>query len=720
MSNIKTAYTYFDTYNFTGVQSTSSYALPFAELTFRPKLDESVGSQFSTKKIVWDFGDGTIQESVTGRHAYSLPGTYSVTCIIFDQAGESYNNSFYQTVDIYNFINDSIGISVDTPNTLTLTACRINTPITITGSVSYQNLTGVTDNKTIIPYCSGSDVDYFRDGISEKSYSHLYRYSSFYLLETGLNQLTEFVEISSFQVTPTPIYCKLSGASIIQTTSDDASSFFCGITGQRQVYFKSDIPYTNLNLLFGYQTGDIKAHNNTTTVGIQVAVEDNLSFDRLSINSNGITSEGITSDLFPISLNKFANTKVGFVVKVKDAFNFTNKTSSLECAEDSIQFTIVDENNTIYPSVSFFTSYNNLTGLPCGIYKGYFIADLPLTQNVTLSAQFYDAASLKTLYGTSDKFNIYPKDYYTIAKRGEGIDMTQQYKDIAIQPLFVDNKILFDDFVGSMVGNISSNIGDTLGKRVYEKIDNFVDNNSSPDYASINGLAGLVKATNTKSIEFDRTNYLFPCDFGRLIDILSINFGRLRGSADSFNQDFKSYGYQSRETYGKNIGDEIDMSYTVVAGNDILAFEKYSGKFTLLNTFSPLCASNPPDVSTLVVTYGITTEGDEIITTESTNDLVIEETTTIYGYQLSAYNETWGWGLVLPEGATINEISNYYLFYEHNPITSDLPVDGVINYNDVTNTLNYNISSYRDWSKQDGVVSNILTNQLYTGLNLFN
>ena len=745
MSNINTAYTYFDTYNFTGMLATSSYALPFAELVFKPRLDESVDTIFSNKKVVWDFGDGTTQEAVTARHSYSVPGTYNVTCVVFDQQGESYVNSFFQQVEIYNYINDSIGIYVDAPTSVTLVASRIDTPITITSNVSYQNLTSVTDNKTIIPYCSGSNIDYFRDDIYTKSYSHLYRYSSFYLLKTGLNQLTEFVEISSFQVTSTPIYCKLSGTTIVNTTSDDANSFFCGITGQEQVYFKSDIPATNLNLLFGYETGNIKKHTNTTTVGIRVNVIDNLNFNRLSINSNGITSEGATSDLFPISPNKFANTKVGFVIKVKDDLNFTNKTTNLDCIENKfliesetlnylsttgedyritvgnpIQLVIVDDNNTIYQSVSFYTNYNYLSSLPCGIYKGYFIADIPLTQNVVLSAQFYNSITQQTLYGVSDKFNIYPKNYYNIAKKGEDVDMTQQFRDVATQPLFIDNKVLFDDFLGSMVGNISSNIGYTLGKRVYEKVENFVDNNSSPDYASINSLAGMTKATNTKSIEFDRTNYLLPCDFGRLIDILSINFSRLRGSVDSFNQDFKTYGYQSRETYGKNIGNEISANYTIIAGNDILAFEKYSGKFTLLNTFTPLCASNPPGINTIVVNYGITTENDVNIVTESGNNFIIEYTDAIYGYPLSAYNDTWGWGLVLPEGATFNDIDNYYLFYEHNPVTSELPVDGVINYNDVTNTLSYNISSYKDWSKKDGVMSNILSNQLYTGLNLFN
>ena len=62
MSDINTVYSYFDTYNYTGTTSTSSYALPFTPFSFRPRLDlqsdpnlipVSVNT-LSRKRIVWD------------------------------------------------------------------------------------------------------------------------------------------------------------------------------------------------------------------------------------------------------------------------------------------------------------------------------------------------------------------------------------------------------------------------------------------------------------------------------------------------------------------------------------------------------------------------------------------------------------------------------------------------------------------------------------------
>jgi len=75
---INTTYSYFYTYNYTGNLALSSYALPFAEFVFVPRL-QGIDDVFSSKRIVWDYGDGTISESVTGRHAYLLPGEYKVT-----------------------------------------------------------------------------------------------------------------------------------------------------------------------------------------------------------------------------------------------------------------------------------------------------------------------------------------------------------------------------------------------------------------------------------------------------------------------------------------------------------------------------------------------------------------------------------------------------------------------------------------------------------------
>ena len=186
------------------------------------------------------------------------------------------------------------------------------------------------------------------------------------------------------------------------------------------------------------------------------------------------------------------------------------------------------------------------------------------------------------------------------------------------------------------------------------------------------------------NVRFDRSNYLYPAEVGRLIDICSVNFSRLRGAADIFDQDFKTYGYQNRETYGKNLGQEVTINYTVTAGTNLVAFEKYSGKFTLLNTYFPLV--NYPSAVT---------------------------------YKLSSYNDTWGWGLVLPSGITPDTIGAFYLFYEHVPTLSGTVANSVINYDDITNTISQSITSYTEWSQPDGIIANLISNQLYTGLDLF-
>jgi hypothetical protein len=295
-----------------------------------------------------------------------------------------------------------------------------------------------------------------------------------------------------------------------------------------------------------------------------------------------------------------------------------------------------------------------------------------------------------SLTGTSDTFSIYPSGgYYNIAKRGEDIDFKEQFKSIAFQPLFLDKKILFDDFLGSIFGNISS-VQSSIGKATYEKIKNFVDNNTVIDYSNLDQFVATLELLNENNPYLKTPNSITPGEISRLINLLSINHSRLFGTRNQFNQNFKTYGYLDNEYYGNNLGEEVSMYYTVTAGTDIVAFEKFSGNYKLLNTYLPLCAT------TVTVSAGNT-------------------------YNLSEYNDTWGWGLVLPSdgyGSGIN-ISNYYLFYKHIPNINGTITDGVINFNDINNTLAYTNSSYQAWAQEDGIISNILSHQIYKGLNLF-
>lgn len=644
----------------------------------------SDASRLSNRRIVWDYGDGTSSEAMTGRHSYSQPGRYKVTCYLYDRMGESYYDIFTQNVDVLDYLQNFITLSASSPLGYTLTAGKITDPILVTRSTSWQYYgDDIKKPLSIVSFISGSrSSDYFN---LDKHYSHLPPSHSTYLLISGSSNETEFVEVSSFTIDGTPIYTKLSSGQVVETDKNDSDGVFSGTTGSTLIYTKDDFTSSGINVFFGYEPNTLKPISNTSTVGFKASVVENTDLHELSITSNGMDGEGFTTSSFNIGKNKFSNSRIGFVIKVKDSQDFTIRDLPLL---QNINIVLTD-GVVNYPA-TFYSNFGSLSSLDKGgFFRGYVIPEIPsITENLFLSANCIVNSAFLT--GISDTFNIYPSGgYYNVAKRGEDIDFKEQFKSIAFQPLFLDKKILFDDFLGSIFGDINS-AQPCIGKTTYEKIKNFVDNNTIIDYSNLDQLVATLELLNENNTSLKTPNAITPGEIVRLLDLLSINHSKLFGTKNQFNQNFKSFGYLNNEIYGSNLGEEVSIYYTVTAGMDIVAFEKFSGSYKLLNTYLPLCAS------TVTVSAGNT-------------------------YNLIDYNDTWGWGLVLPNdgyGYGVN-LSNYYLFYKHIPTINGTIADGVINFNDVNNTLSYTNSSYQAWSGEDGIISNILTHQIYKGLNLF-
>lgn len=644
----------------------------------------SDSSRFSNRRIVWDYGDGTSSEAMTGRHSYSQPGRYKVACYLYNREGESYYDMFTQSVDVLDYVQSYITLSASSLLGYTLTAGRMSDPILVTRSTPWQYYgEDIKKPLSIVSFISGSNSPYYFN--LDKHYSHLPPSHSTYLLVSGSNNETEFVEVSSFVIDGTPIYTKLSGGQVVETDAGDSDGVFSGTIGSTLIYTKDDFTNSGINVFFGYEPNTIKPISNTSTVGFKASVVENTDLNKLSITSNGMDGEGFTTSSFNIGKNKFSNSKIGFVVKVKDSQDFTIR--DLPLLED-INIILTDGAKN-YPA-TFYSNFASLSNLnKGGFYKGYVIPQVSVVaENVFLSA----SCLVNSVYltGVSDTFSVYPSGgYYNISKKGEDIDFKEQFKAIAFQPLFLDKKILFDDFLGSIFGDINSP-QPCIGKTTYEKIKNFVDNNTILDYSNLDQLVATLELLNENNTSLKTSNAITPSEIVRLLDLLSINHSRLLGTKNQFNQNFKSFGYLNNEIYGSNLGEEVSIYYTVTAGMDIVAFEKFSGNYKLLNTYLPLCAS------TITVSAGNT-------------------------YNLIEYNDTWGWGLILPDDGYGygSNLSNYYLFYKHIPTINGSITDGIINFNDASNTLSYSNSSYQAWSKEDGIISNILSHQIYKGLNLF-
>jgi hypothetical protein len=278
----------------------------------------SDSAKLSNRRIVWDYGDGTSAEAMTGTHSYSRPGRYKVSCYLYDRSGESYYDTFTQNVDVVDYVPNYITLSATNSIEYTLTAGRLTDPILVTRSTSWQYY--IDDEQkpiSVMSYISGSQSpDYFE--LTNRHYAHLPPSHSLYVLLTGSNNETEFVEVSSFTIEGTSIYTKLSNGAIIETDKYDEDGLFSGSKGSTLVYTKDDIKSSQINVLFGYEPNTLKPIANTSTVGFKANVVENNDLYKLSITSNGIDGEGFTTNSFNINKNKFSNSKIGFVIKVKD------------------------------------------------------------------------------------------------------------------------------------------------------------------------------------------------------------------------------------------------------------------------------------------------------------------------------------------------------------------------------------------------------------------
>ena len=295
-----------------------------------------------------------------------------------------------------------------------------------------------------------------------------------------------------------------------------------------------------------------------------------------------------------------------------------------------------------------------------------------------------------TLVGTSNTFNINPATgKYSIGKINENVDFTEMYKSYIFQEALMDKPILFDDFIGTIVGNIDSS-SNSLGKRVYEKIANFVDNTYNPQTCNIPALVGLYQQFGQNMTQFDQSKFAYPADMARLLDLFSIKQSKLWGARNVTAENYDKRGTVNSDTYGINLGDKLDFFTTILtagsASTPIVAYEKFSEKYKLLNT--DVLSGNYSEFKNVA----------------------------LQTYALSTYSNYWGWGLVLPSDYTLDELDKSYIFYDYIPTPAGNQVEGTINWDDSLTTISENLSTQADWQ---GIMENMLTYQLFKGMKLF-
>lgn len=610
----------FDVIDWKNENVLSSYALKQTPLSFIPSL-----STIDNVKVIWEYGDGTASTSTIGSKYYTIPGKYLVTMTVFDCYSNALVSSDYKIIHIVDYVKHTFKVDFDESSyydNIVWKNGKINGPIKIT---TYYPLSADVADIFYRVYDSSSEY-YFNDTLYK--FQHLKKtYSFFEKISNKKLDIEQFSEIDRISTNNTSLYAKISNNQIVNASSNDDGSFYVGVSGEKTVYFKDDsINDITIDLFFD-KSQNSKCLNNLG-ISLSAKIIDNDEIDRLSITSNGMDGEYTTISSFNIDSRKFSKTDIPFVIKIKDEENYSVKNFP--------SLTVGDFNISILSSGEVVnSSYYTISGVDSfpGSFRGKirFVNETPI-YNIQLSANITtinDQFSSYTLYGATDKFDVFPKNFISIVKKNEDFDAQETFKDLRFQEFLLDKEVLFDDFMGSIFGNLSSSY-DTLGKKIYEKISNFVENIQDVDRNEVFSLISQMKMMGTKNDVFNSNLFKYPEKIKRLMDLGSISKNKLLGFSNKFKENFDLRGYASKETYGKNLGNEINTeTYIVSAGTPIVALEKFSNSYTLLNTYQP-----------------------------------VDYTTSNY-YPLSSYNLNWGWPLVLPDTFQFSDIEKYYLFFEY-------------------------------------------------------
>jgi hypothetical protein len=601
-------------------QVLSAYALKETPLTFIPDVKNQ-----NYIRVLWDFGDGTYSTSLTASKFYSNPGKYDTNLTIFDCYSNAIISNVIKTVDIKHYFVNTFKIDFNDPtyyDSIEWKNGKISGPLIV--SATYPRDTTAS---SIFYRVSGSNSEYYFQDTPDK-FRHLRdTYSFFEKIYNRTKKEYEYVEIDKIDISTIPIYAKISNNDIVLTNSTDVSAFYVGLSGNKEIYFKDD-SVNNLIIDLFFDKRDNNIWDNNLKISLSANIIENDEVEKFTITSNGMDGEFYISDSFEIDAQKFSNVDIPFVVKVKDSEHFTVKNFA-PLSTTNFTYTVLSSADIIvssqYYTISTKDCFDGAIRNIINFKTSDKINDVKITISGTVSSL---QGTPYTLNGETNLFDVYPQNFLRIDKKNEDYDATEMFKNLRFQEFLLDDSMLFDEFIGSIFGTLESSY-DTLGKKIYEKTTNFVQNIQDVDKNEIFSLISQMNMTGTPNNVFEKNSFSYPEKIKRILDLCSISTNKLLGVRNKFNENFDLRGYSSKSVYGVNLGNQINTNtYLISAGTPIVALEKFSNKYSLLNTEQPL------------------------------------DSTTSNIFPLSAYEQDWGWPLVLPDTFQFEDIEKYYLFFE--------------------------------------------------------
>jgi PKD repeat protein len=411
MSFDNTRYLFFYVKNYTNTYTTTGYTLPITPFTFIPVLDTGDGNVVSNTNLLWHFGDGTTSTDITATHAYSVPGTYNVTCHLYSSGGQGYESSFTQSVFVSDYITDSLALC--SKEAVVNEAGHYENPFTIYRFNSWQTYASLgTAGATVMFYASGTGAPLFdAEKYESEKYAHLRPYARFLVYEyNSIIEKDELIPVNKTKTTNNvELYVKLKDNNIVPCLSTDLGSTLAGTSGSKLIYFTDDIvqvlslPVNTPRYVLAMAYFDSTELYDNDSYGklfpksdYQILRQivrdvytpifiDQGNLNRLSITSSGIDGEGMIDQSFGIYRNKYVSQKIPFVIRIKDNQEFTTKSANLlryttttpGCNQVKIQ--LLSSDNTPITAANFYEDFQEFENEQHGgFFKGYLQCDVPV------------------------------------------------------------------------------------------------------------------------------------------------------------------------------------------------------------------------------------------------------------------------------------------------------------------------------------------------------
>ncbi len=740
----------------TGEITDKGYTLENFKFRFEV-LSSSIPNYISDYNFVWQFGDGEYSTELTPTHWYKAPGDYTVSLELFGindiNKYVSFKNNITKTVHIYNY---TPGYEYNSYNDFIqyIDVQGLSSRDSQQGEnfYYYWNKTPIINFKILSfnswqTYEVNNGINKINLNVTQSKYPLLkpdvYN-SNLYLHLAPSDKFLDLDDqpINSITLTGKPIYITRDLSGNVLYVDDIPGATFIGTSAIGQFkysgtpYYKDEEPIETIIEVSNDGSGlrvnyDIDNNiNNTFEHPIMLTKPYGFSFYNVLSGTNSsdlngfITSSGVNSVLFNIYKYKYINLPINFIFRYTynnypltfiNNLNVKNKNILYynEIEVGTIYLMDSDDNEVAaslydfkFEQIQQPEPYDSNKG---GYLKGiliYFGPDelkncyIEVTINYDVINEIQlSGLDIKTI--KSSQFNILKQDSIQLRKINENFSLAEQYHKNNLQPTLKSLPYL-DNFVDTLFGNVYDPNSFTV--KLYEKISNYISNINDIDTCNVDALYDHYHMVD---LYITNLNYIYPPNLRRIIDLFSISFCKLKGAYNYYNLDFNDKGYTTN-LYGKNKGKLLDINtYNITAGVPIIAKEKFSNKYSLINTN---LITKTTVLSELNSIYpGINKVNNDYI--YPLKEYKLENNNILSNNSKKLSDIGWGWNLILPSRFNL---SDYYEFYEYIEHYSGEILDNTLDFDNIYNTIQLNnIDTLDDW---EDIKTNYISQTLYNNL----